>query len=80
MLQQSLVTTCLPLMECPKCGSYGTEITDGPSVFDDCMHIRQICYDCGHAWTGVYSLPERLGVEDEEDHELPEYDDSEDIQ
>lgn len=65
MEQRSLVTTCLPLMECPKCGSYGTAIDEGPWIYDDCMKFSQTCYDCGHQWIGVYSLPERIGVEDE---------------
>lgn len=66
-MQQSLVTTCLPLMECPKCGSYGTTIDEGegPWIYDDCMKFNQTCYDCGHQWTGIYSLPERIGVENE---------------
>lgn len=65
MLQQSLVTTNIPMMECPSCGSYNTAITEGPAVFDDCMHFRQTCHDCEHEWTGVYELPDRIGVEDE---------------
>ena len=66
---RSLVSTCISLMECPKCGSYGTEIEEGPFIYDDCMKFKQTCYDCDHKWTGVYDLPERIGVEDEYEEE-----------
>ena len=69
------------MADCTKCGSFDNPVVEGPDWSDENeIQVHCKCKDCGHAWTGVYSLPERIGVQDEEDHELPEYDDSEDIQ
>lgn len=55
----------MSITECPRCGSSDTAIDEGPWIYDDCMKFNQTCYNCGHLWTGVYKLPERIGVEDE---------------
>ena len=55
------------VVECPKCGSHETDIDEGPWIYDTYMKINQTCYECGHQWTGIYKLPERIGVEDESD-------------
>lgn len=62
-----LTEVCNDIKECPKCGSYETDINESPWIYDTYMKLNQECCECGHQWTGLYKLPERIGVEDESD-------------
>lgn len=57
----------LDIVTCPKCGSHETDVNEGPWIYSTYMKLNQECYECGHLWTGIYKLPERICVEDESD-------------